>query len=238
MKILAIDSSGKTASVALWEDELILAEFSLQAGKTHSQTLLPMLENVREKTELNMETIDAIAITSGPGSFTGLRIGSATAKGLGFALDKPIVPVPTLEGMAYNLYGTEKLVCPMMDARRNQVYTGLYEFVKKDGEHTCMINAVKEQCAVPVEEILEECNIIGREAVFLGDGADAFRKIIEEKVQVPYSFAPAHMNRQRAASVAALAAEYYRQGKIQTADEHAPEYLRSSQAERVRAEGK
>ena len=123
MKILAIDSSGQTASVAVWEDDLTLAEFSIHAKMTHSQTLLPMLEAIREKTELDMETIDAIAVTSGPGSFTGLRIGSATVKGFGFALDKPIIPVPTLEGLAYNLYGTDKIVCPLMDARRSQTFT-------------------------------------------------------------------------------------------------------------------
>ncbi len=235
MKILAIESSGKTASVAIWEDNLTIAEFSIQAGLTHSQTLLPMLEDVREKLGLEMETIDAIAVAAGPGSFTGLRIGSATAKGLGFALEKPIIPVPTLEGMAYNLYGTEKLVCPLMDARRNQVYTALYEFTEGNEGRCCNINAIKEQCVAFIEEILDCCNNLSREVVFLGDGADVFKEVISEKMHVPYSFAPAHMNRQRAASVAALAAEYYRQGKMQTAAEHTPEYLRLSQAERERA---
>lgn len=235
MKILAIDSSGLTASVAIWEDDLTLAEFSIHAKKTHSQTLLPMLQAVREKMEFHMEEIDAIAVTSGPGSFTGLRIGSATAKGFGFALDKPIIPVPTLEGLAYNLYGTEHLVCPLMDARRNQTYTGLYQFVENDpGRYD--IDVIKEQCAVPVEEILEACNASGRRVTFLGDGVPVFAEQIKKLVKVPCSFAPAHMNRQRAASVAALAARYYEQGNIQTAAEHAPEYLRLSQAERERKE--
>lgn len=240
MKILAIDSSGQTASVALWEDDLTLAEFSIHAKKTHSQTLLPMLQDVLEKIELDMEEIDAIAVTSGPGSFTGLRIGSATAKGLGFALDKPIIPVPTLEGLAYNLYGTECIVCPLMDARRNQTYTGLFEFAKnRPGEYDMIV--IKEQCAVPVEEILEACNEqackqAGRNVVFLGDGIPVFREEIARQLRVPYSFAPAHMNRQRAAAVAALAARYYEQGRMQTAAEYAPEYLRLSQAERERKE--
>lgn len=237
MKILAIDSSGQTASVALWENDLTLAEFSIHADKTHSQTLLPMLEAVREKAEFQMEEIDAIAVTSGPGSFTGLRIGSATAKGFGFALHKPIIPVPTLEGLAYNLCGTDKVVCPLMDARRNQTYTGLYEFVLKDGRERYDMNVMREGCAVAIEEILEDCNEqAGRGVIFLGDGVPVFREEIKCRVKVPYSFAPAHMNRQRAAAVAALAAEYYEQGKIQTAAEHAPEYLRLSQAERERKE--
>lgn len=240
MKILAIDSSGQTASVAVWEDDLTLAEFSIHAKKTHSQTLLPMLEAVREKIELDMETIDAIAVTSGPGSFTGLRIGSATAKGFGFALNKPIVPVPTLEGLAYNLYGTDRIVCPLMDARRSQTYTGLYEFTA-DGANGYDMNVIKEQCAVAIEEILGACNERaskenGRGVVFLGDGVPVFREEIERLLTVPYSFAPAHMNRQRAAAVAALAEKYYRQGKVRTAAEYAPEYLRLSQAERERKE--
>lgn len=248
MKILAIDSSGQTASAAVWEDNLTLAEFYIHAKKTHSQTLMPMLEAVREKTELDMTEIDAVAVTSGPGSFTGLRIGSATAKGLGFALEKPIIPVPTLEGLAYNLYGTNRIICPLMDARRNQTYTGLYEFVPiraKDStedieEGTDLdyyeMKVIKEQCAVPVEEILAVCNELGRDVVFLGDGVPVFCQQIKEQLTVPYSFAPAHMNRQRAAAVAALAAKYYKEGKVQTAAEHAPEYLRLSQAERERNE--
>ena len=240
MKILAIDSSGQTASVAVWEDDLTLAEFSILAKKTHSQTLLPMLEALREKMELDMGEIDAVAVTSGPGSFTGLRIGSATAKGFGFALGKPIIPVPTLAGLAYNLYGTDQLVCPLMDARRNQTYTGLYEFVKKEGADSESgyydMRVIKEQCAVPVEEILDACNELDRSVIFLGDGVPVFRAQIKERLTVGYSFAPAHMNRQRAAAVAALAAKYYEEGRVQTAAEHAPEYLRLSQAERVRNE--
>lgn len=236
MKILAIDSSGQTASVAVWEDDLILAEFSVHAKKTHSQTLLPMLETLREKIELELETLDAIAVTSGPGSFTGLRIGSATAKGLGFALEKPLLPVPTLEGLAYHLYGTDKAVCPLMDARRNQTYTGLYEFVKDDSGVGYDMNIIKGQCAVPIEEILTACNELDRDVIFLGDGVPVFRDTIKQKMTVPYSFAPAHMNRQRASAVAALAAKYYQQGKIQSAAEYAPEYLRLSQAERERKE--
>ena len=124
MKVLAIDTSGLVASVALVEDDVLRAEFTTNDKKTHSQTLLPMLDQLRQMTSLELDAVDAIAIAAGPGSFTGLRIGSATAKGLGLALQKPLVEVPTLEGLAYNLYGTDKLVCPMMDARRNQVYTG------------------------------------------------------------------------------------------------------------------
>lgn len=236
MRILAIDSSGMVASVALWEDDLILAEFSMNYKKTHSQTLLPMLEDVREMIELDMSTIDAIAVAAGPGSFTGLRIGSATAKGLGLALDKPIIPVPTVDGLAYNLYGTDKAVCPIMDARRNQTYTGLYTFVRNEKTETYDIDVICEQCAVMIDDIIDRCNQYGKEVIFLGDGVPVFQNRIQEKMTVPFSFAPAHMNRQRAAAVASLGAKMYASGIFESAADHAPEYLRLSQAERERLE--
>lgn len=129
MRILGIDSSGLAASVAVVAEGQLLGEFTTDYKKTHSQTLLPMLDELKKMIELDLNTLDAVAIASGPGSFTGLRIGSATAKGLGLALHKPLVEVPTLEGLAWNLWGTDCLVCPLMDARRNQVYTAAYEFV-------------------------------------------------------------------------------------------------------------
>lgn len=128
MKIIALDSSGLVASVALLEDDILVAEYTTNFKKTHSQTLLPMLDEIVKMTEWNAAEVDAIAVAGGPGSFTGLRIGSATAKGLGLAWKKPVISVPTVDALAYNLYGTESYICPLMDARRNQVYTGVYTF--------------------------------------------------------------------------------------------------------------
>lgn len=230
MKILGMDSSGLVASVAIVENDVLLAEYTTDYKKTHSQTLLPMLEELRDMIELDLESIDAIAIAAGPGSFTGLRIGAATAKGLGLALDKPLVEIPTLEGLAYNLWGTSHVVCPLMDARRNQVYTGIYEFVPAG--NTFQLQTIKGQCAIGIDEIITELNDLGREVIFLGDGVPVYTKNLEEQLQVSYSFAPAGNNRQRAASVATLGAVYYAQGKMVTAAEHQPEYLRKSQAER------
>lgn len=234
MKILALDSSGMVATVAIVEDDILQAEYTINYKKTHSQTLLPMLDAVRNMIELDLASIDAIAIAAGPGSFTGLRIGAATAKGLGQALDKPLIEVPTLEGLAYNLCGSAGLVCPLMDARRNQVYTGIYEFVSSN--HSWELCTLKEQCAVDINVVIEELNKLGREVTFLGDGVPVFAAQIEEKLQVSYRFAPASNNRQRAASVGALGAVYYAQGRTIKAAEHQPEYLRMSQAERERAE--
>ena len=128
MKLLALDSSGLVASVAILDGETLVAEYTLNYKKTHSQTLLPMLDEIVKMTQTELSEMDAIAVAAGPGSFTGLRIGSATAKGLGLALNKPIISVPTLEGIACNFYGTDAIICPMMDARRQQVYTGIYHF--------------------------------------------------------------------------------------------------------------
>lgn len=232
MKIIALDSSGLVASVAVLEDQALVGEYNIQYKKTHSQTLLPMLDALKKLIELDLDTVDAIALACGPGSFTGLRIGSATAKGLGFALGKPIIEIPTLHGLACNLYGTDKLVCPIMDARRNQVYTGIYEFVrKKEAAVSYELSCLLPQCAVPIEEIADCCNRYNREVIFLGDGVPVFEEKLCELMKVPYGFAPAHMNRQRAAAFGILAADYYKEGKMVSAADHAPEYLRPSQAE-------
>jgi len=229
MKLLALDSSGLVASVAVLEDENLLGEYTTNVKKTHSQTLLPMLDEILRMTGQKLDSIEAIAIASGPGSFTGLRIGSATAKGLGLALNKPLISVPTLEALAYNLFDTARWICPIMDARRNQVYTGIYAFENH------LLKVQKEQCAIAIEELIEILNTMGREIIFLGDGVPVQQGTIKEKMKVPYSFAPAHVNRQRAAAVGALGMVYYAQGRIETAAEHQPEYLRLSQAERERA---
>ena len=126
MRVLGIESSSLVASVALVTDDIMTAEYTVDFKKTHSQTLLPMLDEIVKLLDLDLDTIDAIAVAGGPGSFTGLRIGAATAKGLGLALKKPLVHVPTVDAMAYNMWGASGLVCPIMDAKRSQVYTGLY----------------------------------------------------------------------------------------------------------------
>ena len=130
MKIVAIESSGLVASVALWADGCLMGEFTTNFKKTHSQTLLPMLDQLIKTLGVPLDTCDALAVSAGPGSFTGLRIGSATAKGISLALGLPIIEVPTVDGIAYNLFGTDRLICPLMDAKRQQVYTGLYTFTK------------------------------------------------------------------------------------------------------------
>lgn len=230
MKILALDSSGLVASVAVVEDDNLMAEYTIHYKKTHSQTLLPMLDEAAKMIELDLDTLDAIAVSAGPGSFTGLRIGSATAKGLGLALEKPLIHIPTVDALACNLWGHGDLICPLMDARRNQTYTGIYRF--EQGQ----LQIVQEQCAVGINEIIAQINQIGQPVVFLGDGVPVFHNYIEENIAVEHSYAPAHMNKQRAGAVAWLGLQYLKEGRIETAAEHSPDYLRLSQAERERKE--
>lgn len=234
MKIAAIDSSGLVASVAILDGDTILARYSVNYKKTHSQTLLPMLAEITQMTEFELNSLDAIAIAKGPGSFTGLRIGSATAKGLGQALNKPIVEIPTLDAMAYQLYGMERVICPMMDARRGQVYTGLYQFVREDGE--TIFKVLVPQCAVAVEEIVDKVNEIGSPVIYLGDGVPVHEAVLGERTNVDYEFAPANCNRQDAAALATLAAAEFAKGNFVSSAEHRPDYLRLSQAERERLE--
>jgi len=234
MKILAIDSSGMVASVAVVEDDILVAEYSVNHKKTHSQTLLPMVDEIVSMVELDIDSIDAIAVAAGPGSFTGLRIGSATVKGLAEAMQKPVVAVPTVDALAYNAYGTDALVCPLMDARRNQTYTGIYEFTKL--KNTYSMTCLMEQSAVDVNEVIDVLNEMGREVVFLGDGVPVFYEQLEERLKVSHTYAPAFMNRQRAAALATLAMEYVSEGRMTTAAEYSPIYLRLSQAEREQLE--
>lgn len=231
MKIIAIDSSGLVASVAIATEEALIAEYTVNFKKTHSQTLLPMLDEVSKMIDLEMHEIDAIAVAAGPGSFTGLRIGSATAKGLAYAINKPIIAVPTVDALSMNMWGIKDLIVPIMDARRNQVYTGFYEF-SDEVEHV----VIKEQFAEDIVVVINELNEIGRSVVFLGDAVPVYEDIIKENIKVPYRFAPIHMNRQSAASLANLAIKYYQNGKMEAAEDHSPIYLRLSQAERERLE--
>ena len=237
MKILAIDTSGLVGTVAISDGDLLTAQFSIQYKTTHSEILMPMLDDMCKKINLDLKTIDAIAVAKGPGSFTGLRIGSATAKGLALALDKPIIPIPTVDGLAYNLYGNEKIICPMMDARRNQVYTGIYTFVpspteENNSEQGFDMRVIKKQYATSIEDIIAELNAIGKSVMLLGDGTPVYHDKLEQGLKVPFSIAPLHMNRQSAASLLALANKYAKEGRLVTADEFAPDYLRLSQAER------
>ncbi|MCR5742463.1 MAG: tRNA (adenosine(37)-N6)-threonylcarbamoyltransferase complex dimerization subunit type 1 TsaB [Lachnospiraceae bacterium] len=247
MIVLGIESAGLVASAALVGDESILAEYSLNSKNTHSQTLLPMIDEICRAAGIkeNMDSIDAIALAAGPGSFTGLRIGAATAKGLSFALKKPVISIPTLDAMAYRLYGVAGLVCPIMDARRSQVYTGVYEFkVESDKtfpeavniEPNMVMETVMSQRPVAVAELIETLRAYDKSVTFIGDACHLYRDAIVEGLGERAHFAPCFMSRQSAAAVAGLGMIYMANGAVGDAFTSDLEYLRPSQAERVRDE--
>ena len=226
MRILAIDSSSMVATVAITTDGILNAEYTINHKKTHSQTLLPMIAEIVKMIEIDMDSIDAVAITGGPGSYTGLRIGSATAKGIGLALNKPIINVPTMDALAYNLYSSQYVICPIMDARRGQVYTGIYKFEETE------MKTIKPQCIMMIDKLIKELDTIKESVMFLGDGVDVHKQLIDDIMDTKHYYAPASMNRHKASTLGTIAEIYYKNGKTETAKEHKPEYLRLSQAER------
>ena len=229
MKLLGIDTSGMVASVAVMEDDILIGEYTLNYKKTHSQTLMPMLDELTKALELDLSTIDAIAVAVGPGSFTGLRIGAAAVKGLAMALDKPVIEISTLEGLAYSCCESEKVVCPILDARRKQTYAAGYEF-------DTVAKEVIAQDALAIEDFIEKVNAYGKSTLFLGDGVPVFKEDIEKLCTVPFSFAKPGQNRQSASSVLRAAKDKFDKGELKQGDELRLNYLRVSQAERERAE--
>mgnify|MGYP002560333890 CR=1 FL=1 len=226
MKILSLDTTGLVASCALVDENKTIAEFTTNYKKTHSQTLMPMVEAICKMIEVDLKDIDYIACANGPGSFTGLRIGAATAKGLAHGLNKKIIPIPTLDAIAYNVTHSNSLVVPIMDARRNQVYTAVYDTSSE-------FKLLSEYMACDINELLEYVKAISENAVFLGDGVPVFADKIKEYSQ-GFTFAPVSCNMQRAACVGALALQRY--DKAVSYDDFEIIYLRKSQAEREREE--
>ena len=234
MKLLAIESAALTASAAVYHDGVISADYTVTYQKTHSETLLPMVEEVMGMTGLTASDLDAVAVSAGPGSFTGLRIGAAMAKGIAFAADIPLIPVPTLDAMAYRAYGSAYVIAPIMDARRSQVYTGLYSFE----EDRFIIH--EGASAKGIEEQIADAKALsktlGKKIFYLGDGVPVFKEKILEQLGEQAIFAPPHMNFQNAAALAAYGALLFEEGKTVSADVFVPTYLRKSQAEREREE--
>jgi len=226
MNILAIDTSGLSASVAVVRDDRLLGEFFIDLKLTHSQTIMPMLDKLLEVLELTPREMDYIAVSSGPGSFTGLRIGAAAAQGLAFAINKDIVPVPTIDVLAYNVINASGLVVPIMDAKRRQVYSAVYAY------ESGSLKRLTDYLADDLDEIFRIADELanGRDIIFTGDGVEAYGEAIVEK---GYLTAPPHLSRQRAAAVATLAVKFAVDGKAVSPDKFSPFYIRKPQAQRV-----
>lgn len=230
MKILSIDSSGLVASVALMSDDILVGEYTIHNKKTHSQTLLPMISDMLAMAGAEPEELDCIAVSAGPGSFTGLRIGASTAKGLAWTLGIPVVPVSSLMGLAANITEPGRLVCAIMDARRSQVYYGIYRITGGIPE------IIAEPDVDAIEKVVDRVNEIGEKIIYLGDGVPVFEDIIKERSRGEVCFEVPRNRYQSGASVAALGRLLYHEGQYVQAGEFAPVYLRKSQAEREREE--
>lgn len=227
MKILSVDSSAIIASAALCEDGRLLAEYTLNNKNTHSETLLPMVESLLSFFALDVSDIDLFAVSAGPGSFTGVRIGAATVKGLAFASNKPCVAVSTLEAIAYNLRFHKGLICPVMNARRSQVYTALF---RSNGE---VLERLMDDSAIAISELDVILSQYGEEVALSGDGYDICKNGFQKTA---LRFVPERLRHQSAFSVAEVAYKNYTDGKYCTDRELGVDYLRPSQAERERAE--
>jgi tRNA threonylcarbamoyladenosine biosynthesis protein TsaB len=223
--VLAIESSGIVASVAVAQESKIICEYTINNKKTHSHTLMPMIEEVTSRIKLNLEELDLIAVSKGPGSFTGLRIGGATAKGIAHGLNIPIIGVSSLEALAYNISDTNKIICPVMDARRNQVYTTLYKY--ENGSLCGLI----EETVVDILDIIEKAKQFDEDIIFIGDGFYPNKEIIDNS-NINYSVASINNNIARASTIAMLGLKYAKEGRSGHYMEYVPVYLRKSQAER------
>ena len=227
MKILSLESSAVACSVAVCEDEKLLAQSFQHSGLTHSRTLLPMCGDLLKNCGLTLEEMDVIAVAAGPGSFTGLRIGVAAAKGLAWPGNKPCAGVSTLEAMAWTLAHMEGDICAVMDARRHQVYNARFA---SNGE---TLERLTPDRAISLEELGEELKISGKTQLLVGDGAVLCYTTLKG-LGLDVRLAPPHLQFQSAWGVARCGLELARQGLLTDAAGLAPDYHRLSQAERER----
>ncbi|MGI5970337.1 MAG: tRNA (adenosine(37)-N6)-threonylcarbamoyltransferase complex dimerization subunit type 1 TsaB [Oscillospiraceae bacterium] len=230
MIILALETSAKAASCAVGENGKLISQYYQDCGLTHSRTLMPMVESMLKNSEVKKEDIGCAAVAVGPGSFTGLRIGVAAAKGFAWALDLPCCAVSTLEALAEQAAFAGKTICAVMDARRKQFYTAIFE-PTDDG-----LRRLLPDCAISADELREKLKKIKKPILLVGDGTDLCYNILQDS-GIDLSPAPAHLKMQSAAGVLRVAERKLKRGETVTADALLPNYLRLSQAERERLAG-
>jgi len=228
VRILAIESSAMVASVAIVEEEKILGAYTINDKRTHSQTIMPMIQALIWQLDIDIATLDGIGVSSGPGSYTGLRIGSGTAKGLAHVLNIPIVGISTIESMAHNVGEGNYLICPMLDARREHVFSGVYQWL----DHQLSPSLAIDQRSI--ESLCQWLKEQDQPVLFLGDGFTQYESLIRGYldetsilVEIPSRFLP------RAENIGFLALEQLKKGEKETYMTHEPDYYRLSQAERV-----
>ena len=228
MKLLTIEASSVSASVCITEDTTLLAQSFQNCGLTHSTTLLPMADHVLRTSQLKLHDLDAIAVTVGPGSFTGIRIGVATAKGIADGANLPCIPVSSLIGNAWNVTLTDRLVCPVMDARRNQLYNAL--FAIQDGVPV----RLTEDRLILLDSLKEELISQEKSVLLVGDGAQICYNTLMQTAGLDVMIAPSGCQYPAAYGTAMEAYRLYQEGKTVPAAELAPVYLRQPQAVRER----
>jgi tRNA threonylcarbamoyladenosine biosynthesis protein TsaB len=223
MIVLAVDTSTRTGSVAVLNGETVLAEVAVTSQETHAKRLVAAIDATLGMTDRGVADCDGFAVTTGPGSFTGLRIGISTVKGLGFATGKPVAGVSTLDALAYQFPSFPHLICPMLDARRGQIYTALYE---STGHMEW--KRVVEDCAVEPGEWLRQ---LGAPCLFVGDGTSVYADLITKNLGDLAYFAPAYMNRVRASVVGYIGMKQVLSGQTTDVKQLVPHYIRKSDAE-------
>ncbi|MDF2984797.1 MAG: universal bacterial protein YeaZ [Eubacterium sp.] len=226
MRILALDTSTNVATAAILEDGIIIGEYSCNKGKTHSQRLMPMIQSLLEAVGLKATDMDAFAASVGPGSFTGLRIGVTTVKAMAFAAQKPVISVHTLDALAYNLPLSKAILCPVIDARNNQVFTAVYKF---SGDK---LERLTDYLGIHINELADILDAMEGDVLFLGDAAGMHKDYFSERLGGRAGLAPSNAVAARAASVAVLAGKAFEAGKLESCYDMVPFYLRKSQAER------
>jgi tRNA threonylcarbamoyladenosine biosynthesis protein TsaB len=226
MKVLSVDTSSMVAAVAVMEDTKLLGEYLLNHKKTHSQKLMPMINSILNDLELAPQDIDLYAASTGPGSFTGLRIGVTTIKAIAYAAGKPVIGIPTLDALAFNIPLSEALICPIMDARNNQVYTALYKWDKN-----AQVKAT-EYLGIPVTELVQLIKGKNQKVIFTGDAVELHSVFLKNELGGSCEFVPGSLQLQRASSVAYLALARAASDGVMNSFDLVPFYLRKSQAER------
>lgn len=225
--VLALDSSSIVTTVAVLNEEKLLAEYIENNKKSHSEKMMVVIENMLKDLELTVEDLDVIAVAKGPGSFTGIRIGMACAQGLAHALNKPMVGVNTLDGLAYNLMGSKDLICPVINAQRQELYTSLYSC--KDGQ----LERLWDYKLIKAESLVQELFNLNQRVVILGDGMPILKKTLAANDISAENIVPASpvFSMPRASSIAAVALREYAKGNFQDCFSIKPFYLRKSNAE-------
>jgi tRNA threonylcarbamoyladenosine biosynthesis protein TsaB len=222
MPIIAIETATLVGSIAIVDEKRVISEITLNIRATHSEKLMAAMDHLLNDSGLTVSDMDGIAVSIGPGSFTGLRIGVSTAKGLSYASGRPVIGVPTLDALTLNVASSRHLICPILDARKGEVYTALY---RPGGR---LPEKIKDEIAIRPEELLD---FIKEDAVFLGDGINAYGTLFKEKLKGLYHEAPLPLQVPRASNVGILALERLKKGDSDDPFTLVPRYIRKSEAE-------